>query len=169
MSVAPMRIRCRNGDEARHIVTLLLSRKLDPKDIEVISAEPLHDVGELISGKSRLPIFVVTGAIVGASAGWAMAAVTARLYPLNTGGMPVISQLPAGIVTYEAMMLLAVLFTFVGMLLEARLPRKLPGEYRQHADAVIDGEIHVVARVASVEEAEDLQIAVETGRYGTET
>jgi hypothetical protein len=169
MSVAPLRIRCRTGEEARHIVSLLLSRKLAPGDIDVISAEPLHDVGERISGKSRLPVFVIAGAVVGASAGWALAAVTARLYPLNTGGMPIVSRLPAGIVTYEAMMLLAILFAFVGMLLEARLVRKLPKDYPEHAGALIDGEFHVVARVASAEEAEKLQMAVETGLYGSKT
>jgi len=169
MSAAPLRIRCRTGDEARHIVSLLLSRRMDPKNIDVISAEPLHDVGELISGKSHLPVFVISGAALGASAGWALAAVTARLYPLHTGGMPIISRLPAGIVTYEAMMLLAGLFTFVGMLLEARLVRKLPADYFQHAEVIADGEIHVVARVGSAEEAEDLQIAVQAGLYGSET
>ena len=93
----------------------------------------------------------------------------ARLYPLNTGGMPVVAALPAGIVTYESMMLLAVLFTLAGMLLEGRLLRRRRKEYEEYADSIVDGEIHIFARVASEEESDDLRLAVETGLCGSET
>ena len=99
MTVPLLHLSCRTADEAGHIISLLLSRNVKPKDIEVLSAEPLHELGETISGKSRLPAFVLAGAALGIVAGWSMAALTARLYPLNTGGMPVVAALPAGIVT----------------------------------------------------------------------
>src|SRR5438093_8107357 len=97
-----------------------------------------------------------------------MAAITARLYPINTGGMPTVSQLPVGIVTYESMMLLAVLFTLAGLLLEGRLLRKRPPDYDDYAAAIMDGEVQVHARLASEEEADLFRIAVETGRFGSE-
>ena len=169
MTVPPLHLSCRTADEAGHIISLLLSRNVKPKDIEVLSAEPLHELGETISGKSRLPAFVLAGAALGIVAGWSMAALTARLYPLNTGGMPVVAALPTGSVTYESMMLLAVLFTLAGMLLEGRLLRRRRKEYEEYADSIVDGEIHIFARVASEEESDDLRLAVETGLCGSET
>ncbi|PYV10665.1 MAG: hypothetical protein DMG07_20720 [Acidobacteria bacterium] len=153
MADVPLRFRCRTLDEARHVVSLLVSRRIPPEEIEVLSAEPLHDVGE---------------ALTGAAAGWGLATVTARLYPINTGGMPIVSPLPAGIVTYEAMMLLAVLFTFAGLLLEGRLLRRRPPGSERFSDALLEGEVHVLARVASADEADDLRLAVDSGRSSTE-
>ncbi len=92
-----------------------------------------------------------------------MAAFSALLYPINTGGMPIVARLPAGIVAYESMMLLAVLFTLAGMLREARLLKRRRKEYEEYADSIVDGEIHIFARVASEEESEGLRLAVETG------
>jgi hypothetical protein len=135
------------------MVALLLSRRIDPKDIQVLSAEPLHDIGEILSPKSRLPWFTLFGAVLGAVAGYSLAAGTARLYPLNTGGMPIVSALPVGIVTYEAMMFMAVLFTLGGLLLEARLLRRRPAGYD---DAISEGEIHVLTRALSDSEAAEL-------------
>jgi hypothetical protein len=169
MTIPPLHLSCGTADEAGHIVSLLISRNVKPEDIEVLSAEPLHELGETISGKSRLPAFVLTGAALGIVAGWSMAALTALLYPVDTGGMPIVARLPAGIVTYESMMLLAVLFTLGGMLLEGRLLRRRCKEYEECADSIIDGEIHIFARVASDEESEALRLAVETGPCGSET
>jgi hypothetical protein len=154
MNPSPSRIRCRTPEEARSVVAHLLSRRIDPKDIQVLSAEPLHDIGEILSPKSRLPWFTLFGAVLGAGAGYSLAAVTARLYPLNTGGMPIVSALPVGIVTYEAMMLTAVLFTLGGLLLEARLLRRRPAGYD---DAISEGEIHILTRALSESEAAELQ------------
>jgi ActD protein len=168
MAEAAVRLRCRTPDEARHVISLMLSRGVPPEQIEVLSAEPLHDVGEALTGKSRLPLWVVTGAAVGVAAGWALATVTARLYPLNTGGMPIVSPLPAGIVTYEAMMLLAILFSLAGMLLEAKLLRRQPPGSERFTEAILDGEVHVLARMTSEDEAENLRMVVESGRSSTE-
>ena len=168
MADVPLRFRCRTLDEARHVVSLLVSRRIPPEEIEVLSAEPLHDVGEALTGKSRLPVFVVAGALTGAAAGWGLATVTARLYPINTGGMPIVSPLPAGIVTYEAMMLLAVLFTFAGLLLEGRLLRRRPPGSERFSEPLLEGEVHVLVRVTSADEADDLRLAVESGRSSTE-
>ena len=169
MSSSSCRIKCDTLDQARHVVSLLRSRNIPNRNIRVFSAEPIHDVGEAISGKSRLGAFLLSGAFIGAIAGFALAAVTARLYPLDTGGMPIVSALPVGIVTYEAMMLVAVVFSVIGLILEARLLRRVAPEFHSHAREITDGEIHVVAEVASNEVAEDLRIQVDSGRYGIET
>ncbi|WP_298439379.1 quinol:electron acceptor oxidoreductase subunit ActD [Geobacter sp.] len=66
--------------------------------------------------------------IAGAAAGFALAAGTAWLYPVQTGEKPIIAYYPTGIVTYELAMLFALAGTIVGMFLEMGLPawRKRP-------------------------------------------
>jgi hypothetical protein len=158
MSAPGLRIRCATLDEARRVVSLLLSRAIPAKNIEVLSAEPIHDVGAAISGKSRLPVFVVSGAVLGIAAGYGLAVATARLYPINTGGMPIVSPLPVGIVTYEMMMLIAILFTLAGMLWEGKLLRKQPRD-QTGADALSDDEVLIVVKGISAEETENLRAA----------
>jgi len=159
MSPPGLRIRCATLDEARRVVSLLLSREIPPKNIEVVSAEPIHDVGAAISGKSRLPVFVISGAGLGIAAGYGLAAATARLYPINTGGMPIVSPLPVGIVTYEMMMLIAILFTLAGMLWEGKLLRKQPRDKTGATDTLSDDEILIVVKGVSAEETENLRAA----------
>jgi len=159
MSPPGLRIRCATLDEARRVVSLLLSREIPPKNIEVVSAEPIHDVGAAISGKSRLPVFVILGAGLGIAAGYGLAAATARLYPINTGGMPIVSPLPVGIVTYEMMMLIAILFTLAGMLWEGKLLRKQPRDKTGATDTLSDDEILIVVKGVSAEETENLRAA----------
>jgi hypothetical protein len=62
------------------------------------------------------------GGVVGAIAGFFLAAGTAWLYPLYTGEKAIISMFPVGIITYEFMMLFAILGTIAGMFLEMGLP-----------------------------------------------
>lgn len=160
-----MQFRCSTADEAVHMVKLLLSSEVRASDIEVISAEPIQEIESLIAGKSRLPAFVLGGAFVGISAGFFLASGTARLYPINTGGMPIVSLLPVGIVTYEAMMLFAVLFSLAGLLLEAGLLRKRPADVQRHALDIADGEVLVLARVSSLETADALRAATSSQAY----
>ena len=152
-----MQFRCATADEAVLTVRLLLGSEVRASDIEVISAEPIHEIESLITGKSRLPIFVLGGAFLGIAAGYFLASGTAQLYPINTGGMPIVSLLPVGIVTYEAMMLFAVLFSLAGLLLEARLLRKSPRDIQPHAQYIADGEVLVLARVSSTKTADELR------------
>ena len=86
------------------------------------------------------------GAFLGIVAGFGLASGTASLYPMNTGGMPIVSLLPVGIVTYETMMMFAVLFSLAGLLLEARLLRKRPADVQAHAQYIADGGVLVLAR-----------------------
>jgi Alternative complex III, ActD subunit len=159
MSAPGLRIRCATLDEARRVVSLLLSREISPKNIEVFSTEPIHDVGAAVSGKSRLPVFVLLGAALGIAAGYGLAAGTARLYPINTGGMPIVSPLPVGIVTYEMMMLMAILFTLAGMLWEGKLLRKQTRDHTGFTETLSDDEVLIVVKGVSAEEAESLRAA----------
>ena len=87
----------------------------------------------------RWPVwFALSGALLGAISGFALAAFTALAYPLPTGGMPILAWWPIGIVTYETTMLGAILATVLGFLIEARLPHFKPMVYD---GAVADGAV----------------------------
>jgi hypothetical protein len=62
------------------------------------------------------------GGLFGAASGFALAAGTAWLYPVQTGDKPIIALYPTAIVTFEVTMLFAVIGTMAGMFLEMRLP-----------------------------------------------
>jgi hypothetical protein len=152
----PLNLVCANSEKARHVVSLLLSRDVSPADLVVCSAGPIHELEDLLCGPSRLRYFVLGGALAGAIGGFALASVTARLYPLATGGMPVVAFWPVGIVTYEAMMLVAILFTVVGLLVEGRLLRRVPGEFYANAPRISEGEVLVLVHVRSARRKEEL-------------
>ncbi len=113
-------------DQASTVVTTINHLKeagISPQNIEVISSQPHlnhHFLPE--RSKSYIGAFALTGAVVGAAAGFVLASLTALSYPLPTGGMPLLSWWPIGIVSYETTMLGAVLATLVGLLSELRLP-----------------------------------------------
>ena len=137
-------IRCASAEEATRVVRAMIGRDVRPGDIEVISSEPVAEIEELLAGRSRLPGFVLLGAAAGILAGFFLASGTASLYPINTGGMPIISPLPVGIVTYESMMLGAILCCFGTLLFEAKLLRKRPRIEGEMAERIADGDILVV-------------------------
>ncbi len=137
-------IRCASAEEAARVVRSMIDRDVVPRDIEVISSEPVAEIEELLAGRSRLAAFVLTGAAAGIVAGFLLASGTASLNPINTGGMPIVSPLPVGIVTYESMMLGAILCCFGALLLEAKLLRRRPPADRDMADQIADGDILVV-------------------------
>jgi hypothetical protein len=152
----PIRLVCSNHEQARQAVSLLLGAGIAHDDLVVCSAEPIHDLGELLSGPSRLRYFVLGGALVGAAGGFALATMTARLYPIITGGMPLVALWPVGIVTYEAMMLVAILCMLAGLLVEARLFRRIPVEYAANRLRVSEGEVLVLVQVHSARQREEL-------------
>ncbi len=67
--------------------------------------------------------------LVGSCAGFALAAGTAYLYPVQTGDKAIIAYFPAGIITYELTMLGFMLGAIVGMFLEMKLPPWKEGVY----------------------------------------
>jgi hypothetical protein len=71
---------------------------------------------------NRLSPYLITivAGIIGIGVGVFFAAGTAALYPLMTGGKPIIAPPVVGIVSFETMMLLAILATFVTMIVRVR-------------------------------------------------
>lgn len=104
-------------------VEKLLGAGIDEERITSVSAIPFPEGVLVKSGyRRRFHLWTLGGGALGALAGFLLAAGTAWLYPVRTGDKPIIAIFPVGIVTYEMMMLLAIIGTFLGMLWEMRLP-----------------------------------------------
>ncbi len=151
-----IQFRCPTAGKAVHTVKTLLGKQVKPSEIKVISSEPIPELHPLITGRSRLPAFVISGAIAGIIGGVLLAGGTARLYPINTGGMPIISLLPVGIVSYETMMLFAVLSGVAGLLIETRKARRSPVDLSKK-QSLSDEEILVIVEVGTGKSAQELR------------
>ena len=130
----------------------LVEAGFSSEDLSTLSSVPLAEDTVLTGGAStRLPWIAFFGGIIGIIIGLSLAAGTAWLYPLPTGGKPVISLPPIGIITYEVMMLGALVATFFGALFEMRLPQF---KKKAFSPGVYDGKIALLVRCRSEEEAE---------------
>jgi hypothetical protein len=90
------------------------------------------------------------GGVLGACAGFALAAGTAYLYPVQTGDKPIIALYPTGIITYELTMLFAMLGAIGGMFLEMKLP---PWKEQVYDPAIGEGAIGISVSTASTWES----------------
>ncbi|MRR33415.1 DUF3341 domain-containing protein [bacterium] len=86
--------------------------------------------------------------IIGAVAGFLLAAGTSWVYPVQTGDKPIISPYPTGIITYEFTMLFAMIGAMAGMFLEMRLP---PRGERPYDPAISEGYIGISVSVPDEE------------------
>ncbi len=92
-------------------------------DLTLMSPIPLHEAQEILEiGKSPVRRFSLIGAIVGAVSGFALAAGTALVFILPTGGRPIITIPPYLIITYEMTILFGVLSTLLGFHIVSGLP-----------------------------------------------
>jgi Protein of unknown function (DUF3341) len=93
------------------------------EQILVVTGEPF-DGYDFSDEHSQTHIFLLAsiGGIVGAVLGYLLTRFTQLSYPLNTGGMPIVTSWTNGIIIYEMTMLGAILWTLVTLLVTARLP-----------------------------------------------
>ena len=104
---------------------------------------------EHVSPASRFPLLpyliAIVAGLVGIGVGIFFAGVTATMYPLVTGGKAIVAAPVVGIISYETMMLLAVLATFLTMIV--RIVRDQGGvSMRDHR--IDDGMVAFIVPVA---------------------
>ena len=108
-------------DSAMDVAGKLKESNFD--DITVFSPVPLEGVEEVLGEKkSVIKRFSLFGAISGGISGFLLAAVTSILYPLPTGGRPIIDIPPFLLVAYEVTILFGIIFTLIGFFISSRLP-----------------------------------------------
>jgi len=127
----------RDVETAARGVDSLVKAGFSEKHITSLTSVPYPD-GVLVKTDQRTWFrwLAVAGGLVGAAAGFLMAAGTAWLYPVQTGDKPIIALYPTGIISYELAMLFAIVGTIGGMFLEMRLP---PWGKRPYDTAISEG------------------------------
>ena len=126
-------------------------------NISLLSPLPLEEAQEVLGlGKSPVRRFALAGAIIGAISGFALAAGTALVFILPTGGRAIITIPPYLIITYEMTILFGVLFTLMGFHFVSGLPAWRDRPYLPSANidrfvVVVEGaEADQVARAEAI-------------------
>jgi len=108
----------------------LRSEGMSIREITVMSSEPLEEWEFGSQDRAtRMPWMAVLGAGLGLTAAYLLTAITQQTWPINTGGMPIVSNWTNIIIMFELTMLGSVLATVLTLFMTARLPRKLPDFY----------------------------------------
>lgn len=137
----------------------------DERQIAVVSSEPFDGYDFFQPDhKTIIPWIAALGGLVGGVAGFWFAAYTQAVYPIPTGGMPIVPFYADGIITYELTMLGAILATLVSVVITAHLP----DWRRRFYDAeVSDGKILVgVIDAPDTSRAEVKKKLLEAGAVG---
>jgi hypothetical protein len=94
------------------------------REVEAYSPLPVEGLAEAIGfRRSRMPLVVLLGGLVGFGSGWTLQYFTVFDYPLNIGGRP-LNSWPSFIpVVFEMTVLFAALSAVLGMLAMNGLPR----------------------------------------------
>ena len=125
-----------NQEGLVHSLDRLAELGLDSSHLEVRSVVPLEKDSSLpgTGVRSRVPLATITGGLLGGLTAFLIASLSAKAYPLVTGGMPIVAIPPVGIITYEGIALGAILATVAAVLLEGRLLRSSPkpGPFDHH-------------------------------------
>lgn len=125
------------SDEALTAVRTL--RREGVTGIELMSAEPIHDWQPEENSKSRIGLFAIFGAVVGASLATLFMVWSSRRVDINTGGMPIVTTWAFGIIAFEVAMLTAILSALICTIFEARLARG--SAMQKYDEAVADNKV----------------------------
>ena len=111
-------------DDAADAVSRLRGAGFGGTDIEVISATPYPEgaFGEHVK-KNKLFRFSLFGAFIGFITAFLFVFATQTAFPLVTGGKPILAIPASMIIMYEFTLLVAMIFTVIGVIFESRLPR----------------------------------------------
>jgi hypothetical protein len=112
-----------NPDSAADALDALSEAGFDSNNFDVLTGTPYPEgaFGEHVP-QHRLFRFPLFGAIVGLTLSVFLTSTTQIVYPLITGGKPILSIFAMLVIMYEMTMLSAVITTVIGILFESRLP-----------------------------------------------
>ncbi len=93
------------------------------KDIEIYAPHPVHDAEDILGmAPSKVRVFALVGALLGAFTGYWFPSFTSLDWPLIIGGKPMVSIPPYTIIAFELMILFGSLSAFLGFIIQSRLP-----------------------------------------------
>ncbi len=102
-------------------------------------------------------------ASLGLAAAYLLTSLTQQAWPINTGGMPIVSPYPNAIVIFEMTMLGAILATVITLFITAKLPNRGP---RLYDPEVSDGYILVGIEQPPAARLDALRSALDAGGKG---
>jgi hypothetical protein len=118
-----------------------------PEDaMEVMSPIPRLEAltGKPLRSTTIPPLVLVAmlAGLVGIAVGLFFAGGTAAMYPIMTGGKPIVGRPIVGIISYETMMLVAIVTTFIAMLIKI-LSRSRLSQDPRIADGAMAVAVHL--------------------------
>lgn len=143
-------------DEAIEALTKLERAGVPTAQITLMSSEPVHV--EANEDKTRIGIFAIAGGVIGAAVAITLTVWTSRSVGLVTGGMPIVSPWPFGIILFELSMLGAILSTLGRMIYEARLLRR--NSFADYDEAIADGRVLLAVDNADDSRAQMIRAAL---------
>ena len=112
-------------DQAQRAYDGLKRRGVAERSIVVISSEPFEDYDFSRRDHATWMYWIAGGGgALGFMFAWWLTSTTQQLWPLNTGGMPIVSWMPNAIVLFEMTMLGVILATVTTLLVTAGLPAR---------------------------------------------
>jgi hypothetical protein len=108
-------------ESVRAAILALRACGLDPGELDLFSGEPVEFPRSVLDRPSRMSLAAGIGAVGLGGLATAFVAWTQHNYGLVTGGMPLFSWWATGVITYEMVMLGAILTTFLWFLRESGL------------------------------------------------
>ena len=113
-----------NADTAAEAARNLRAAGFTSDDYEVMTGNPYPEgaFGEHVK-KNKLFRFSLFGAFIGFITAFLFVFATQAAFPLVTGGKPILAIPASMIIMYEFTLLLAMIFTVIGVIFESRLPR----------------------------------------------
>jgi hypothetical protein len=151
-------------DAAQQVVNGLRAIGIRDGEIKIMSSEPLEEYEFAQRDRHTwMPWLAGFGAAVGLLSGYLLTSVTQTLWPINTGGMPIVSGWTNLIVIFELTMLGAVLTTVLTLLITAKLPRRRTDLYDPE---ISDGKILIGVANPSEQSIEALERTLRAGGQG---
>lgn len=123
---------------------------IEDNHVEVVTGSPINP--EMLGRHhphTNVPRFALVGSVTGLFVGILLAFITPRLYEHNVGGKPISPGAPSVVVMFEMIMLLMLIFTFIGVLFESNYPSFKKKEY---VPEISDGDIGFLFEVSPDQE-----------------
>ena len=126
---------------AQRAVDALRARGIADRTITVLSSEPFEEYEFAHRERGTWMTWIAgLGGLIGLLSAYLLTSVTQQLWPIDTGGMPIVTNWSNLILMFELTMLGAVSATVITLLITAKVPGRLPQLYYTE---ISDGKILV--------------------------
>src|SRR5262245_36557365 len=113
-------------EAAQRAIDALRARGIADRTITVLSSEPFEEYEFARKDRGTWMTWIAgLGGLIGLVAGYLLTSITQQLWPINTGGMPIVTNWSNLILMFEVTMLGAVFATVITLLITARIPSRL--------------------------------------------